>query len=126
MSFLKKYWKSLLAAATIFYLCTLRTPPVDIIPPFPHFDKVVHFGLFLILAFCLAWDNRRSLSSWRKFQRIRILVLLPAAYGAIIEILQGVFFPPRTADLWDFAADTAGALLVYFFFQRLKSSAIQA
>lgn len=91
----------------IFILCAI--PGKDIPDPhlnIPHLDKLVHFGMFFILALLLAYrlDLHTSLS--RK-QIYLISVLTAFLYGGAIEILQHYFFN-RSGDVWDLLADVLG------------------
>jgi VanZ family protein len=83
-----------------------------------HFDKVVHIGLFAILIFL--WSSAFQLRLPAGFW----LVLLAAfAYGLSVEIIQGVWIPNRSFDLFDLAADMAGSglgLLFWFWVYRKK------
>lgn len=65
-------------------------------------DKIVHAGLFAVLAF-LAWRSRPE--RWCKG------FLWCAAYGALTELYQ-LFLPYRSAEWGDVAADVGGVALV--------------
>jgi VanZ family protein len=71
-------------------------------------DKVVHFGMYAGLAVLI-------LAAASFFRPISIgaataLLLVIAVYAAADEWTQG-FVPTRTADVWDWAADVAGAAI---------------
>ena len=93
---------SLLVAAAILYLSLATGRGLAKLPPIPLFenaDKLMHFmmymGLSCVITFLLT-----------AFTAIAISV----AYGGVIELVQP-FFPPRTCDLLDFIADSAGAIV---------------
>ena len=67
----------------------------------PEFDKVVHGGLFLLLAVT---------TRWRFGPRLGMLATV-AAYAVLSEIVQAVLLPDRSGDPFDALADTTGALL---------------
>ena len=67
----------------------------------PEFDKVVHGGLFLLLAVS---------TRWRFGPRLGLLAPV-AAYAVLSEIVQAVLLPDRSGDPFDALADTTGALL---------------
>ena len=72
------------------------------VPPFPHFDKVLHlaeFGLFMFLAWRAT--GRRLLLGW----------ILTLAFAATDEWHQA-FVTTRDPSLLDFFADVVGASLV--------------
>ena len=75
--------------------------PLEAPPPAPEgSDKLVHFAAFAALAFPLARTGRVGL----------LPVLLGAsAFGGLIELIQPHF--NRSADLYDWTADTLGVCL---------------
>lgn len=77
-----------------------------------HLDKVVHFGLFFIVAASLHYAFR--LPYWLS------LVIL-TLYAMTIEVVQS-YIPGRGADLWDFVADMAGAVSFFIIFHWYKKS----
>ena len=85
-----------IVSAAVLYLSLM--PTGSSAAPFPHFDKVAHFGVFAVLGALLA----RAYPSMRL---LRVIALL-ALYGALIELLQHLT-SYRTASLADFAADVA-------------------
>ena len=100
-------YRSLLYRAAFFglsLLCIymgLRHRPAPHI--FPHFDLLLHFGIFLCLAFvCLFAFSRRT-----------GLLLLPllvfAGFG--IEVIQEYFIPGRNGSWSDLIANTLGVIV---------------
>ena len=100
-------YRSLLYRAAFFglsFLCIymgLRHRPAPHI--FRHFDLLLHFGIFLSLAFvCLFAFSRRTL-----------LLLLPllvfAGFG--IEVIQEYFLPGRNGSWSDLIANTLGVIV---------------
>lgn len=69
-------------------------------------DKVNHIIAFFTLAFLakLLWPEKR----------IWVKALWLAAFGALIEVLQGVMAVGRNADWLDFVADVVAALAGLF------------
>lgn len=66
-------------------------------------DKVLHGSGYALLAFLL-------LMAWRPPVRVIASFLTVTAYGAVIEILQGLT-PTRTPDLLDAATNALGAAI---------------
>lgn len=78
-------------------------------PPFPHFDKLVHFVLYGGLSFLCAWSLGATMAfTWKG--AVLVAFLLSTAYGVANEILQ-MFIPPRSMEFMDALANAAGALL---------------
>ncbi len=82
----------------------------------PHFDKVVHVGLFGGIV--LFWGGYYAFGSaqpanWRK---LTILwTVLSIALGIVLEYVQFYFIPLRSFDRGDIVADTAGAIIALVF-----------
>ncbi|MEO9965992.1 MAG: VanZ family protein [Reichenbachiella sp.] len=104
----------ILAAGWTGFILIATLSPKDGIPdfeiPIPHFDKIVHFGLFSIYAVLVSYGQtlRRGLL---------IGALLGILLAALTECLQ-FYVPGREPDKFDFIADCCGTatglLLIYF------------
>jgi len=135
------YWKSILVTVGILYLSFAPPSTFESVPKisqFPHSDKVVHFAMFFVLTAVLIYECTKSAkarkretnsniqnlnnknSCFRAFVLSRKFVLsclvFPIAFGGIIEILQEMFFKPRSAEWLDWAADIAGVLAAWTVF----------
>jgi VanZ family protein len=82
-----------------------RTPSEQTVP---NLDKLVHAGLFALLA----------AATWWRFAAHRAGLVAVLAYGVASEIIQSVFLPNRDGDVRDVAADAAGALLGWLVVSR--------
>ena len=69
-------------------------------PLFPGSDKVVHLGLFLLLA---------ATARWRFGAAGRVLGAV-LAYAAVSELVQAVGLSERSGDVLDLLADAVGAV----------------
>jgi VanZ family protein len=84
------------------------------------FDKFVHAGLFFVLMLLAVRGGVSapgSSGSSVKWVSLVVCVL----YGGALELMQGAFFEGRSADIYDFIANSAGAvagLLFYDSFER--------
>lgn len=74
-------------------------------PPFPHFDKIVHLCVYALLGALL----RRSFASSAPVY-FWVSCILTSLYGITDEFHQS-FIPGRNADIWDWLADTIGGML---------------
>jgi VanZ family protein len=99
----------------IFILILCGIPGQDI----PHisflellsFDKFVHAAIFFVLVMLLYRGFRKS-PNIRVVQTHPLLIalLFSIPYGGLLEIMQGMFFDNRSADLYDFIANSFGAI----------------
>jgi VanZ family protein len=105
-------------AAFIFAGCLLPGKDVPSLTIF-QYDKLVHFGIFAVLAFlCLAvYKYPGTVKNSLK------VLLICTAYGYAVELLQGSgLVEGRSCDLYDALADSIGALigiLVFHLFRKL-------
>ena len=113
--------RTIIWAIVIFVLCSI---PGDDLPQasmiqIPHFDKMIHFGLFFIMGIFLISELRYQ----TKLSRMSIALIVFAAiaiYGGVIELLQEKYFINRSGDFWDLCADAAGGATSVFVFPFLK------
>ena len=104
-------WLLLIAwGVTILWLSVVPSPPV-IHSGFLGWDKFQHaaaYGVFTLFAgwafACLAVDVRHR---WMR------AVVIAVVFGALMEVVQGLFTTTRTAELGDLLADLVGAVSVY-------------
>ena len=111
------YWLALFAATHI-----PLPPPGKIIEPHLPWDKVVHFGGYLVLTLLALLFLSRS----RRLRSTHYagVFLLFAVYGMVDEVTQS-FVPRRTCDFWDWVADISGAglaIVLSFSCSRLMRS----
>lgn len=82
-------------------------------------DKVAHFGAYALFALLLsACTSERG-----RIGNTVYAVLAAAAYGALLEVLQGIAGTGRSYDPVDMAANALGAMLggvVWLLFLSLK------
>lgn len=109
---MKRYLFVLLIYATVLFLSLTSNPNVVGIPLFKHADKVAHFGFYAFITFISWWSLRRATIDF-KYQLL-IIVGIPIIFGGALEIMQSLFFSPRTGDWYDFAANSCGVVVGYF------------
>lgn len=83
---------------------SLTPTPPDVEIPIDHFDKVEHFGAYLVMT---AWFAAAFPRRWY------VVALVFIAVGGVIEILQ--MFTGRDAEWLDWAADSAGAAVALWY-----------
>lgn len=112
--FLKHTKWAMLWALLILILCGI--PGRDI----PHisflellsFDKFVHAGIFFVLIVLTVRGFILQITFNKVYQNSRVIALLICvAYGGMLEIMQGTIFVERSADIYDFIANSFGCLM---------------
>ena len=110
--FIKKYPLSLLVILAVIYLSFFRPPSTEL-STIPNIDKVVHvcmyFGMSGMLWLEFLRAHRRDYAPlWHAWVGA---LLCPVLFSGAVELLQAYCTTYRGGDWWDFAANTAGALL---------------
>jgi len=119
LKFFRIYGLSCVVTLLILYLSiTTSVPMEDKVPRFEGMDKVVHFFLYALLSLAICRDFFRQSVSFSSRKMIIWAIILPIAYGGLIEILQEAFFYPRTAEWGDWIADILGVFAGYFLARR--------
>jgi VanZ family protein len=98
----------------IFILSSIPGNDLQKLPKFkiPHLDKIVHFVMYFTLQFLVLTEYYKNYT--KKISFIKLLsfsLLISVSYGLLMEILQNYFFISRTGSLFDFLANTIGAIL---------------
>ena len=121
---ISRYILSLIGFAVILTLCWLPASTVQ--EPtwvqIPNVDKIVHFGLFFVWAFCLRHDLYKYIHS--AYKLILLILLISLFTAALTELLQPIV-SNRMRDLADGTADMSGALIAvgsFFFFGKKNPS----
>ena len=77
-------------------------------------DKLIHAVIFMIGVYLFAI----ALKEQQKIQFFRYVVISFLTYGLLLEILQGLVFVERSADILDWLADTIGVFLGVWIFKK--------
>ena len=92
----------------------------------PHFDKLVHFSMFLGFTFLLCagfyLKDKKGITSIH-FLFVALIGLL---YGGITELFQEFFFDSRHGSFVDFIANTIGVVAGITVFCFLRKSKLMA
>lgn len=85
------------------------------------FDKWVHAGVFFILAVLLV--RAITLAYLRATHLTATLFALSICipYGGLLEIMQGSLFDGRSADVYDFIANSFGAVCGVLVYRKLAA-----
>jgi VanZ family protein len=121
-SFATQVAPAILYASAVFYGGLIRMrelPELGLVPT----DKLLHTGAFGGLAFLLARAARFFMPTSSLTKQLLVGGLGASVLGALLEVCQA-FVPYRSADPWDWVADTVGAALavgVLFAWARLAA-----
>jgi VanZ family protein len=117
------------ALAWTLFIFILLALPGSMLPNENHFsipqlDKMVHIILFG--SFVFLWSFYFSTKEIKenlqgKFFRITVIACL---YGFAMELIQKYFIPNRDFDIYDIAADVAGAIVGYFVVRLVISKTV--
>ena len=116
-----EYWRTAVVAVLILVF-TMRPEPAKLAHDFflfkiPHFDKAVHFFMFMLMAMATAHDFvfRKKENELNVNALLQYAVALPTVYGGVIELIQQYCTVSRTGDWLDLAADFLGAAVYAVF-----------
>lgn len=110
---IKHFWKPVFWLALICYGLFL---PAENIPnksflSIPHFDKLVHFGMFFI--FCLLLFKPYKKINLKHYFSAPLTALF---LGAVLESIQRIITISRSSDIYDFLANASGIVAATLFF----------
>jgi VanZ family protein len=77
----------------------------------PHFDKLVHFGLFFVLCLLLFIPFKKL-----RLNHLVYAPLIAVVLSGILETMQHIVSSSRSSSFYDFLANTAGVLASVIFF----------
>jgi VanZ family protein len=102
------------------FIAVLSLIPGDDIPHrglfgIPHLDKVVHMGMYCILAFLLAHTYQAA----GKISRKTWILLFCVCFGGLMELLQATVALNRSGNWIDIIANLIGAAGGLLFFRLL-------
>jgi VanZ family protein len=110
MSFLKYNLASFVWALLILWL-SLRSssglPIIDI----PHFDKLIHFAFYLVLAMLMFYGWKKHVFNALHRHAFIGIVIIATAYGVVIELMQESLTSNRHFEALDIVADSIGAII---------------
>jgi len=106
---LKFQWPAMVWSALVLILCNMPMSSSGPSVFFEGFDKMAHLGFFFILTVLLLFGkiNQQNSYDYRLLTILKI-ILITAALGGGIELLQWKVFTYRSAEWWDFISDMLG------------------
>jgi len=119
--FIRRFWPSLLWALVILILTGI---PGKYIPEMVGFwdwigpDKFVHLFIFGTLSFLIFYNLRTQYPTFKKrFIPVLTVLGITIAYALLTEILQATVFIGRDGNVYDFMANTVGAMAGWLVFR---------
>lgn len=106
-----RFLTSAVVTAGVLYLTLAPRPFGSVrIPLFEGADKVVHFMMFLAMAFAYHFDFRRGKKPVDEARLMGWIFVSLSAFGGLIELAQWKMRMGRSGDWYDLLADIAGAV----------------
>jgi VanZ family protein len=101
----------MLWAAIVLYVSLMPSSHVPRLL-IPHIDKMVHLGMYTLLAglTIYGWLRQQAIPALHQYAYIAIIVLL-SSYGLVIELLQQWMAMGRCFEWADVAVNTTGVTL---------------
>lgn len=115
---------AVLYVLAVFYAGTLGRPPLPDVGGLPQ-DKIVHFFAFGLMQVVIYRSVRFELAEIGLDRQLVVALVSTSGVGALLELVQATL-PHRSAELLDWLADTAGALLALFIMRRVLTKAAAA
>ena len=116
-----KFIKFVPGIAWFFVVLVLLCLPGEDVPSLDwmstiNFDKFVHSGVFGLLALLFMLPVALSpMDRQAKFNYFLRIAIVTSLWGITSEFIQKFWIPGRSFDLFDWAADSLGALVAYLF-----------
>jgi VanZ family protein len=108
-----QYWESLIITLGILYLSFAPPSTFNGVPTFEYEDKLVHLLMYAGLTSILIFDFRKK-SKYdyvNKLKFVFVCLIFPVFLGGAVEILQPMYFAPRSAEWTDWLSDIIGVVL---------------
>lgn len=89
-------------------------PPTDWLH-INYFDKLVHTGIFGLMSFLFSWPLLKSGLNKKQHQHYFLKIAIAVSiWGFAAELIQKYWVPGRSYDIFDWIADTIGAIAAFF------------
>ncbi len=105
-------------ALSVFLFWQSCYPGIISQPLFPYDDKVMHFGIYALLALLVARAVQKEKPLWSP-GKIKIVTILFVSVFGLSDELHQAFVPARFASVLDFLADCAGAVAGCLFYTNI-------
>ncbi len=122
--FILRYPLSIAIILLVTFLSFFKPPSTDL-NDVPGIDKLVHTGMYFVMASFLWWEFYKGQKNthapiWHAWVGA---FLCPLLYGGIVELLQEYCTEHRGGEWLDFAANSAGVIIAavvgYYFLPKM-------
>lgn len=122
--FILRYPLSIAIILLVTFLSFFKPPSTDL-DNVPGIDKLVHTGMYFVMASFLWWEFYKGQKNthapiWHAWVGA---FLCPLLYGGIVELLQEYCTKHRGGEWLDFAANSAGVIIAavvgYYFLPKM-------
>jgi len=118
------FWPAIIWALIILALSLFSGEKVNQLSifNFKFADKVAHFGMYFIFSYLIMYGFKNFYLNdivKHRIQAYLFALLISIIFGGLMEILQMYANPTRSAEFYDFIADSAGTLLALILFEFL-------
>ena len=125
MKILKRYY---LTSLWFFIMCYLLFSPSNGLPKggvinIPHFDKIVHIGMFSILSVIVFYEAFKNSVPTRRV--IIVFTLTAILFAGLSEIIQHNYIEGRNGSWFDLLADLTGLFLGYGLYRLMVLAWLQ-
>jgi len=113
-----QYWKTIVWLAVVFFLSTMKVSDMPKVPliDIPHFDKIIHFLMYFILATAWLIDDYKKIEAFDS-RKLIIIFISSVFYGIFMELIQKVLIQERSGDFLDALANTFGVSIAFLLFK---------
>lgn len=110
----RRYALAVVIYCSLIFLESSRSIPYQADQLIPGIDKVVHAGMYAVLAALVSLGLRGAARPYTPRVQFFVPIAFVVLYGMSDEIHQH-FVPTRSFDPWDEVSNTAGAVLAQYF-----------
>jgi len=122
MKLIKEFPRTVLWGIFIIAVLTVDTGEITgkTLSLIPHLDKAVHFAIFFIFTFILAYEMEGSTLMIPIFIMPAAAAISASLLGAAMECVQMLSWINRSGSIGDILANGAGAAAAALLFNRIK------
>jgi VanZ family protein len=109
----------------VFFIIAIPGSSIPQSPLFriPHFDKIVHTGIFFVLGlFSVYGFFKQDDKTFIKRNAYTFAMVFCVLYGGLTEVIQHLYIAERSGEFADIIANTTGSAAGVLFFHFLRKT----